>query len=85
MSKEVSVIILGLITAATPFLGLPGSWRTALIVVLGIALASLGFFLRREVLARGMSHSADHFVDNRPSAPEQHISHEANVSRPRVG
>lgn len=85
MSKEVSVIILGLLTAAAPFLGLPGSWRTALIVALGVALAAFGFSLRREVLARGMSHSADHFVDNRPSVPGPLVSHEANVSRPRVG
>lgn len=85
MSKEVSVIILGLFTAIVPYLGLPGTWRTILLVVLGVGLAVIGFFLRREVLGRGMSHRADFFVDNRPSASAPQPSHEASVSRPRVG
>lgn len=85
MSKEVSVILLGLFTALVPYLGLPGSWRTILLVITGLCIATLGFFLRREVLSRGGTHRADFFVDNRPQqTTAQPTSHETSNSRPKV-
>lgn len=85
MSKEVSVIILGLLVAVAPYLGLPGSWRSVLLVIIGLGLAALGFFLRREALSRGAATRGDFFVDSRPQATESPFSHEAHASRPRVG
>lgn len=68
MSKEMAVIALGLLVAVTPFLGIPGSWKTVLFVLAGLALAGAGFLLRGESLARGAGRGAhDHFVEN--SAP----------------
>jgi hypothetical protein len=67
MSKEVLVIVLGVSTALAPFLGLPGDWRTVLIVLLGIALIVVGFFLRSEALERGGIERSSFFVDNRHS------------------
>jgi hypothetical protein len=67
MSKEVLVIVLGMVTAVSPFLGLPGDWRTILTVILGLGLSMVGFFLRSETLERGGVERSSFFVDNRHS------------------
>lgn len=85
MSKEVSIILLGLVVALIPYFGFPGSWRDGFLLVAGIVIAALGFFLRKEALARGDIHRADFFVDNRPQqTTAQPATHETNISRPRV-
>lgn len=47
MSKETIVFIAGVLLTVTPFLGVPESWRTGLVVALGILLVLLGYGLRR--------------------------------------
>jgi hypothetical protein len=75
MSKEMTLIVLGIWVAVVPYLGIPGMWRTALLVLSGIGIAIIGFLLRGEVLGRGVT-SSKHttFVDNvtssRPAAPD---------------
>ncbi len=70
MSKEMTVIVLGLLVAVTPFLGIPGSWKTAVFVLAGLGMAIVGFLLRGEALARGNTHN--HFVENSgPAAPHR--------------
>ena len=64
MSKEMGVIVLGLLTVVVPFLGIPSPWRTGLLVLAGAALAVLGFYLRGEAVGRGMRHTGDFFVEN---------------------
>jgi hypothetical protein len=65
MSKEILVIALGVWVAVVPYLGVPGSWRTAILILSGIALMVLGFFLRSETLSRTGKRSAHHtFVEN---------------------
>ncbi len=65
MSKEMAVIAFGIWVAVVPYLGIPGSWRTALLVVTGFAIIALGFFLRAEMLSRGMRRNRHHpFVEN---------------------
>lgn len=72
MSKEMTVIVLGLLVAAVPFLGIPGSWKTLVFVLAGLGLAGAGFLLRGEALSRGMGHGRKHFVENSaPAAPTQ--------------
>jgi hypothetical protein len=67
-----TVIVLGLLVVVTPYLGLPGSWKTVIFVVAGLVLAGVGFLLRGEALERG-AHVADrHFVEN--EAPSQPLS-----------
>lgn len=51
MSKETGIIALGLWVFILPFLGIPGSWRTVLLVVTGMGLAVFGFMLRTEALS----------------------------------
>jgi asparagine N-glycosylation enzyme membrane subunit Stt3 len=48
MSKEVLIILLGLLIALMPYLGFPGSWKNVLSIVIGIAIAGLGFVVRQE-------------------------------------
>ena len=52
MSKEMAVITLGVWTLLVPYLGVPGSVRTVILVLTGIAIAIVGFLLRAEALNR---------------------------------
>ena len=71
MSKEMGVIALGILVFVTPYLGIPGSWKTVIFVLAGLSIAGIGFLLRGEALARGTTHGHEHFVENSapPSAP----------------
>lgn len=53
MSKDAIIIVLGLVVAATPFLGFPSSWEMGMLIIVGLAIAALAFLLRRDVLRRG--------------------------------
>lgn len=76
MSKEMTVIALGVLVAVTPFLGVPGSWKTVILIVSGLCIAGVGFLLRGEALARGASHGERHFVENQaPIQPTSHRDH----------
>ena len=59
MSKEMTIIALGIWIVVVPYLGVPGSWKIALLVLSGLAIAVIGFLLRGEALTRS----------GRPSAP----------------
>ena len=67
MSKEVLLIVLGVWIALVPFMGFPGSWRTVIMIVVGLCIAVVGFFLRSEALSRGGGKGTHFFVDNRKS------------------
>jgi hypothetical protein len=70
MSKEMTVIALGVLVAVTPYLGIPGSWKTVVLVLAGLCLAGAGFLLRGEALARTTGYGHNHFVENAaPTTP----------------
>jgi hypothetical protein len=70
MSKEMTVIALGILVVITPYLGVPGSWKTIILVLAGLGIAGVGFLLRGESLARGQGQSGQrHFVENQ--APQE--------------
>lgn len=72
MSKEMTVIALGVLVVVTPYLGIPGSWKTVIFVLAGLSLAGVGFLLRGEALARTTGRSRGHFVENAaPTTPTQ--------------
>ena len=75
MSKEMSIIVLGLWVAVVPYLGIPGSWRTTLVVLSGFALAGVGFLLRGAALSRGVSAQNEHnpFVETRAPGEEPRL------------
>jgi|GEM_PF-1312416 len=78
MSKEVTIIALGIWVLIVPNLGIPGDWRTALLVLSGLATAIIGFLLRGESLARGTRpHAHNHFIESaQPSPMQPHTNHE---------
>lgn len=51
MSKEMTVIALGVWIVVLPYLGIYRSWLTVLMVLTGIALMVIGFLLRGDSLA----------------------------------
>jgi len=55
MSKEISVVMLGIFVAVLPFLGFPQSWRVIFFVIAGLGIMLLGFFLRADHLHREAS------------------------------
>lgn len=55
MSKEISVVMLGIFVAVLPFLGFPQSWRVIFFVIAGLGIMLLGFFLRADHLHRESS------------------------------
>ena len=61
-------MVLGLWGALVPFLGFPGSWRTALLALSGLLIAGVGFELRRELMAKGLwsllRRTGESFVEN---------------------
>ncbi len=48
MSKESSILLLGIVVAVTQFLGLPSSWKNGIFFIAGVAIATLAFSLRRQ-------------------------------------
>ncbi len=86
MSKETSILVLGLWVFAVPFLGVPGSWRTVLLVLSGAGIAVLGFLLRGEAMSKGPRihpgrghHSSHSFVEHIPEAAE-HPEHTEGIN-----
>jgi len=70
MSKEMVVIALGIWVLIIPYLGVPGGWRTALLVITGIGLIVLGFFLRAEALSRAGRRGHSSFVEHVPHSTQ---------------
>ena len=68
MSKETGVIVLGMWVFLVPFLGVPGSWKTVLLVLSGLGIAVIGFLLRTEAVTNG-THAHDSFTDSAHAAP----------------
>jgi hypothetical protein len=68
MSKEMTIIVLGVWTIILPYLGIPSGWRTTLVILTGIGFVVLGFLLRGETLSRGHKGSSRHsYVENAAS------------------
>jgi asparagine N-glycosylation enzyme membrane subunit Stt3 len=68
MSKELVIILLGILVALMPYLGFPGSWKTVFSIVIGIVIAGVAFIVRQERLWKEREtpseHRADTFVEN---------------------
>ena len=86
MSKEMTVIVLGIWVAVVPYLGVPSLWRTVLLVVSGIGIAVIGFLLRGEALSRGapVSRHAT-FVESSPSAQSPARNSSADIHEQKEG
>jgi hypothetical protein len=79
MTKDLTLIALGIFIALLSFLGLPSSWDTILLVLCGLAVSLLTFLLRRDFFMyverlrrRQRDRNADTYVENdiHEKAPE---------------
>lgn len=70
MSKEMVVIAVGIWILIIPYLGVPGGWRTTLLLITGVGLMVLGFFLRAEALSRVGRRGHSSFVEHIPHSPQ---------------
>jgi len=65
MSKEMSVMLLGVAVVILPYLGVPSAWRTLLLVLVGLTLIIIGFLLRAHGMRGSGKNSLHHsFVEN---------------------
>ena len=73
MSKESSILLLGIIVAATQYSGLPSSWKNLIFFVSGVVIALLAFLLRRRRALNLFTPPQEHdaYVQNSaPSSPQ---------------
>ena len=71
MSKEMTLIVLGIFVAVLPQLGIPSDAKTILFTLAGLAITAIGFLLRGETLSRGVAGS-----ESRPTKSTDHASSE---------
>lgn len=62
MTKDVGILVLGLLIAAMPFLGFPGSIEQIVYVLGGLLIALLAFFIRGDI--DGGKHRTESYVQN---------------------
>ncbi len=48
MSKEGTLVTIGILTAVSPFLGLPYSWLAWILPVLGILAVIVGYVIKKD-------------------------------------
>lgn len=53
-----TIIVLGVWVAIVPYLGIPGTWRTAILLLSGLGIAIVGFLLRGESIGRAQNRNA---------------------------
>ena len=64
MTKKRTIIILGILVALLPSLGFPKGMRDTLLVLIGLAIAIIGFLLKRKIERVAMSAQNDTFTQN---------------------
>ncbi|MDP4020570.1 MAG: hypothetical protein Q8P58_00805 [Candidatus Adlerbacteria bacterium] len=85
MSKETAIIALGFWVMVMPYLGIPRTWLTILMILTALGLMVLGFFLRAEALSRGPRPVSRHnpFVEHIPHS-EQETHQESHERKERI-
>ncbi len=48
MKREKILIILGILTALSPFYGLPGSYMTVILILFGVSIGYIGYTLTKK-------------------------------------
>jgi len=66
MRKEKTIFLVALWIIVLPFLGFPGSWKTVISVLTGVALIYLGYLFYMEAKERlaKIENQAESFIDN---------------------
>lgn len=79
MSKESLVVLIGMLVAITPWLGVPREWRVYALTAFGVLLVVLGYLLRRTAYLRRIERAdgdrgTDVFVEGRPQSESDVIT-----------
>jgi hypothetical protein len=90
MSKEMSIIALGVWVIVLPYLGIYRSWLVVLMVITGLALMGIGFLLRGEKLADEHHNGhASHKHSRRSHLPFEEsaatVEQDYSEDRPHIG
>lgn len=72
MSKEMGLILLGILVAVLPHLGFPSEVKVIVFAVSGLVVAVIGFLLRGETLSRGIEGSESKPTAERVRIPQTH-------------
>ena len=68
MSKAGLIVLLGLLSALLPFVGIPTTTKTVLAVIFGLVILALGFLVREEkkwiIRALEGDHQTDAYTEN---------------------
>ena len=78
MSREMSIIVLGIWVMIVPYLGVPSAWRTILLVLSGAVIAVIGFLLRGQTFSKPHNKKTDHhpFQENTARMSDVHSPEE---------
>ena len=60
MTREMTLIVLGLLTMVVPYTGFPSPWRTGALVLIGATVAVVGFLMRGEELSKTHHRTNEH-------------------------
>ena len=66
MTKDVGILVLGLLVAAMPYLGFPAHIERIILVIIGLIIALLAFLLRGDFSLFSIERKADTFVEEGP-------------------
>lgn len=72
MSREMTLIVLGLLTIVIPYTGFPSAWRTAMLVLCGALVAVVGFMMRGQTLSKPAA-KTDHHPFQESARPQNDI------------
>jgi hypothetical protein len=80
MSKELSVILLGVAVIVVAYSGFPAPWRMLLLLLIGLAIIIIGFLLRAPSSAAHAGKSSPYhpFVENLPAGQAGDTTHPAH-------
>jgi len=87
MNKETWLVILGAIVALTPFLGIPGTWKTTVYVVVGVLIMIITFLIRLRQIAHNRNSDAlngkktDIYVENGMRVPGNLPGHDESKTQ----
>lgn len=76
MTKDVGILILGLLTALMPFLGFPRRFESFILIIVGLTIAVLAFIIRGEALFHNSNseRKTDMFVENGDIKQKKEVS-----------
>jgi TRAP-type C4-dicarboxylate transport system permease small subunit len=70
MKRESFLVVLGVVIAISPFVGLPLSWLMYILPILGLLIVVIGISLRHDLQMRGTSDGSHDLAQNQQILPQ---------------